>query len=381
MRIKSLALLTVLLAFSSPLWSGDLQVSILNGTTNSTGVADKVTLLDLTSGMQELESVSGVQGTVIFKNLQSGNKNQYLIQAVFQDVSYSQMFVPTGDDLIWKSSVTVYNTGDKVSDLHATIPYYAVYAFEDRLYIQKRLVIENHSNPPVAFVQDPGIIKVHIPDNIIELDYLTFNSGAMPLQTQAIDTKDGKVLPNPVKPGTSEIDIAYYIPYNPNGTHMSETINYPIEHFHAYSKPTSLNLSAERLSREGTDTENGWAIYAIDGVNAGSSIDFHISGAGLTEAEAQQQNTGRIIVDHRLPTGTKLLLSGLFFVLIITALTVSIVKQSDNMKQESIDMLKQQKARLLDKYAAEQDTPENDTAKKQLLQQLQSVYKTLDRIK
>jgi len=103
----------------------------------------------------------------------------------------------------------------------------------------------------------------------------------MPLKTQTIDTETGQVLPNAIKPGMSEIDIAYYLPYEGNQATISEKIYYDIDHFHVYTLPTTLHISAPGLVSEGKDSENGWANHAIDQVKAGTTIEFMISGQVL----------------------------------------------------------------------------------------------------
>jgi len=363
--------------------AGDLRVNIINGTAKSAGKADQVTLMDLSSGMTPIASESQVNGSITFSDVNSGTQNRYLIQVQYDGVSYTESFTPSTGVEAWETSVTVYERSENTSELVTSIPYYAVYASENELYVQKRLVIENHSNPPVTYMKSPGIVGVHIPENIIRIDQITFKSSDMPLKTQTIDTETGQVLPNAIKPGMSEIDIAYYLPYEGNQATISEKIYYDIDHFHVYTLPTTLHISAPGLVSEGKDSENGWANHAIDQVKAGTTIEFMISGQGITEAQAQsqaqsQQGGGRIVVENRIPMSTELVLSGVLIMLILLALFISITSQSADLKQESIGMLKEQKKSLLKQYSLSSDSSQEQD---KILNQLYSVYKTLDRIK
>lgn len=365
----------------SVVFAGDLRVNIINGTRNARGQADQVTLMDLSAGMTAIASSTNVDGSITFSDIKSGGQSQYLIQVQFEGVTYSGSFVPSIDVSAWETSVTVYERSEQVSEIIISIPYFAIYASEDQLYIQKRLVIENLSDPPVTYMKSPGVINIHIPEDITKLDYLTFKSGSMPLRTQLLDSEKGQVLPNPIKPGISEVDIAYYLPYDPNSTTISETVDYDIDHFHVYTMPSSLHIHADGLTGEGSETANGWATYAIDQVKRGTTLEFQISGAGISEAQIQtQQNRARILVEHRLPVSTKLVLSGVLIMLILLALFISITQQSADLKQESINMLQEQQKLLLKQYIDLQGSSADQAAQDKILHQLYSVYKTLDRI-
>jgi hypothetical protein len=373
----SLKHLFLLLVMTTAVFAGDLRVDLVNGTTNTSGQAENVALIDLSTGMVPVASVSNISGSTTFSDLKAGAQSQYLVQAEYKGVSYSGMFVPNANEADWSISITVYETSAKVTDLHVSVPYFAIYASTDKLYIQKRLVLENHSNPPMTFSDSPGIVNVHVPDENIELESLTFKSGAMPLRTQTISTETGQVIPNAVKPGTSEIDMSYYMPYDGNRSSISEKVYYDIDHFHVYVMPPDLNISGSGLSREGTDTENGWGIYAIDQVKAGSTLDIQVSGVGISEAQAQQHSNAKIVVEHRISNGTKLGISTILILGILIALFISITQQSKDLKQESIDMLNEQKTILLTKYSKVEEGSKRET----ILNQLYSLYKTLDRIK
>ncbi len=385
MMQQLLRVISTITIMTSLLLAGDLRVNIINGTSNTPGQADRVVLMDISTGMTEIDAITNANGSVTFRNLKAERDNRFLIQGYVGGVTYSSVFAPTAGVTAWETSITVYDHQDEVTDLTVTVPYFVIYAFEDRLYIQKRLIFENKSNPPVTFSKTPGLIKVHIPEDVLQLDYLTFKSETMPLRTQAIKTDNGQVLPNALKPGISEVDIAYYLPYESGSAVVTEKIRYDIDHFHVYTMPLSLNISSPGLSREGTDNENGLAIYAINQVSAGTNMQIQVSGQGMAENQEheheQQQNDGRIVVEHRLPTSTKLVLSGVLIMLIFLALFISITQQTSDLKQESVDMLKRQKQALLFEYSKATNSKVDQVVQDKILHQLVSVYKTLDRIK
>ncbi|MBT3228858.1 MAG: hypothetical protein HOD43_02685 [Candidatus Marinimicrobia bacterium] len=367
-------------------YAGDLRVNIINGTSNESGNADRVALLDLAAGMVEIASATDVVKSTTFSELASTGQAQYLIRATLGGVSYSAMFVPTPGVTAWETSITVYESSETVHDLNASVPFFVIYGFEDKLYIQKRIILENVSSPPVTFAGTPGVANLHIPKNITELEYLTFKSGTMPVKTAPIDTDNGQVLPNPIKPGVSEIDMAYYTAYDPNTTVLTELVGYDIDHFHVYAMPIDLNISAPGLSREGTDNENGLAIYALEKVKAGTMLEFQISGKGMSESdpsehEQHQQNTGKIVIENRIDTNVELTIAGVLIMAILISLFVSVTQQSEDLKQESVEMLKRQKSDLLKQYAKLDEASSGKDEKDRILYRLVSVYKTLDRIK
>jgi len=386
MKARFLQHLLIVQLLVSVSFAGDLRVNIINGTTNEPGKADRVALLDLTAGMAEIASANDVIKSMTFSDVASTGQNQYLVRATLGGVNYSAMFVPTPGVNAWETSLTVYESSETVHGLKASVPFFVIYGFEDKLKIQKRIVLENISVPPVTFNSTPGIAKVHIPKDVIELDNLTFKSGSMPVRTSPIDTDFGQVIPNPIKPGVSEIDMEYNVAYDPNGTDYSELVSYDIEHFHVYVMPIGLQVTAPGLSREGTDQENGLAIYAIEGVKAGTNLVFNVSGAGMPESgpaeqEQQQQNTGRIVIENRIDASVELAIAGVLILVVLISLFVSLTRQNEDLKLESITMLKSQKSDLLKQYSKMAKSAANDEEKDKVLYRLVSVYKTLDRIK
>jgi len=366
--------------------AGDLRINVVNGTRNAPGSADRVALIDLAAGMAEVAGENDITSSVTFSNVAASGQGQYLVRATVGGVTYSSMFVPTPGVSAWETSITVYDASQTVTALKASVPFFVIYGFEDKLKIQKRTILENMSTPPVTYEDQPGIARIFIPDDIVSLDNLTFKSGSMPLRTSTIDVADGKVLPNPLKPGLSEIDAEYSLNYDPSGTPYTEVLPYDIEHYHVYVMPMDLKVSAAGLVREGTDTDNGLAIYAMENLKAGHRIEFTISGAGMSDSghspddgHNHEQTTGRIVIENRLDTSVELALAGALVLVVLISLFVSITQQNEDLKQDSVKMLRQQRTALLKQYAklGKQDSEEKD----QILYRLVSVYKTLDRIK
>lgn len=291
--------------------------------------------------------------------------------------------MPTAGVSAWETSVTVYDTEPEATSVKAVDSYFVIYAFETQLYIRKLLDLENVSNPPVSYFKSPGVVKVFLPENVTEVENVSFKNGTMPLNSQPIQTEDGQVLPYALKPGTSQIDMSYYLPYDNSAGEVIEKIGYDVDHYHVYTMPMDLNISGSGLSREGTDNENGLAIYSINGVKAGTTLQFKVSGQGISETAPEehanhQQNTGRIVVESRMDLSTELAISGVLILAALIALFMSVTQQNEDMKQESILMLKEQKIALLKQYAStDKDSSERD----KVLYRLVSVYKTLDRIK
>jgi len=382
--LKYLLIFQLLLGISL---AGDLRVNIINGTLDEPGTADRVVLVDMAAGMVEIAAAEDVVKSTTFSDVSSTGQSQYLIRATLDGVSYSTMFVPPSEVTAWEISLTVYESASTVHDVNASVPFFVIYGFEDQLYIQNRLVLENVAAPPVTFVDSPGLINVHIPESVSDLEYLTFKSASMPVKTAlTVDSNNGQVLPNPIKPGVSEIDMAYYMPYNPEGTPLNELVSYDIDHFHLYVMPVSLNVTAQGLVREGTDNENGLAIYAFENVKAGTMLEFQVSGRGMSESDQNEnqqnrQTSGKIVVENRIDQNVELAFAGVLVMVILISLFISITQQSHNLKQESIEMLINQKTDLLKQYAKLDKLSSDNDEKDRVLYRLVSVYKTLDRIK
>lgn len=386
MKATYLNHLTVILLFVGVTFAGDLRINIFNGTNNAQGYADRVAIIDLAAGMAEIASESEVNGSVTFSDVSSVGQKQYLVRATLQGVNYSTMFVPTPGLEAWETTITVYESSPNMSGVVASVPFFVIYGFEDKLYVQKRIILENNSTPPTTFSDSPGLARVHVPANVTEIEALTFKSGTMPLRTSPIDTENGQVIPNAIKPGMSEIDASYYLEYDPSGTSLTELVGYDIDHFHVYAMPMDLNVSAPGLSREGSDNENGLAIFAMEGLKAGTMLEFQVSGMGMSDSgthehEDHEQATGKIVVENRIDATIELALAGVLIMVVLVSLFVSVTQQSEDLKKASIKALKQQKSELLKQYAKLGETEDSSEDRDRVLYRLVSVYKTLDRIK
>ena len=375
--IKRFLLLFIPGFLVTALSGASLTVTVHNGSSHTPASAELVELLDLNKSMQQVAVAENVSGSVVFDQLGASSQQQFAIQVRYLGVTYSSHFTPDPATATWQQSVTVFDTVSSPVNLTASVPFYVIYAFQDRLYIQKRLVVNNLSDPPVSYYDPAGSIRIHLPSDLLQLDYLTVKNGALPFQGQLIDSESGQLLADALKPGPTEIDMAYYLSYDPVGTQFSDTMFYDVQNMHVYTMPMDLKISLPGLQPAGTDQANGVAIYTLEKFQAGAPLQFTISGQGLAENQ-EQQSGGRIVVESRMDIRTELALAGVLILLLLSVLIFSLIRQQGDLQEASRQAMEQRKNTLLQKYAEleEKDSPQAEA----LLNQLIAVYKTLERI-
>ncbi len=363
--------------------AADLKVYLRNGSTGQAGDADQVILMDLSQGMMPIANLQDVKGEAIFTDLNLQPPINLLIQVTKGGVTYSGRVteLPAGMVGEWSASVTVYDQSDQVEALHVTIPFYYVSVLPDELYIQKRFVFENHTDPPKTLKSDEGIIRFHLPADSMRLDFITFKSGSMPLRVAQVPTERGYTITKALKPGTSELDVAYYVPYDPSETSIEEILHYPAQHFHLFVSPANIAVTGEGLENQGVDQANNMAIYAFTDVEVGESLVMTLSGEGIHPQRSQQSNQGRILVENRFARGFEISSMIIMTILLAASLGYAWNREDPEEEQESRrQALRAQRKELLQSYHRLQSDQNGVSTleKDRVLNRLVSIYKALE---
>ena len=384
MRINKLA---VLMLMPLVLSAATLRVNVIDGSSGEPGKAQRIEVLDLSQGMNEVASVMNVDGYHVFENLKVADPPSLLIQGIAGGVNYSARFpmgaAPRGTE--WEVNLTVYGSSASVTDVSVEIPFFYITVLPDQLYIQKRIILTNNSNPPVTFVTPEGVIRAYLPEGDMELDFITVKSGSMPLKVTPIENDSGGyTIPKPLKPGPTEVDLAYSVPNDPSGTELKEISYYAAEHFHVFVSPASIDLSAEGLESQGLDQANNLGVYALADLPAGEEIVFTIKGAGMNpqaDPHNHQESSGRIIVKKRYDQSFEAILVVLAIMLFSVGIALVWNSESVEADQEARrQALRDQRKELLAEYSKIRSNGVQVSAaeREHILNRLITIYKALE---
>ena len=372
----------VLVAVLVPLSLGavNLEVSILNGTTQKPGRVDRLIIADPMAGMQPLVTRENVAGTVFLPNIKP--VRMIIVQGIVNGVTYNQAVnVPVTAPDTLQATLTVYEETSSDQGLTVEMPYFVIFAVGDTLEVQKRLAFKNESSPPRAMKRKEGLIRFYVPEKA-DLQYTTIKHGTMPLKVVPRMLGGGKAgLDAPLRPGETQVDVGYFYPYSYPSTTLKEVFYYDVSHIHVFVSPMSLTVSAPGLIREGEQKDRNLAIYSIAHMSAGDTLTFSLSGRSMSPSEAAQTQgggEGQIEVRNRLSFKRTLLFSGGMTLILVLVLIWMTFFNNPGLSPREAEALLAEKKRLETELATlEARGSLRAKHRKQLKQRIAKLEKTL----
>lgn len=232
-KVYAGTVLILIFRVSSPVNGQTLTVSgsLLNGTYNTPAVVETVSLYKLKQGMERIRTLENVSETFTFTGIPIA-ADAYLVQTVYQGVTYSQM-VRSGESDEISLSITVFETTSSMEILEVSVPHLFMTAQDSVLRIERILEINNQSDPPMTFIRSGSGLRLFLPENMTHLTRLTAVTGQMPvnLRTVPVDNENIYTVEYAMKPGKSTIRLGYDVPYSSDGILYTEPVLYNIPVF------------------------------------------------------------------------------------------------------------------------------------------------------
>jgi len=361
----------------------DLEVFIMNGTTQKAGKVDRLIIADPMAGMMPLATKDNVSGTVFLKDIKP--VRMIIVQGFVNGITYNQTInVPVTPPDTLKATLTVYDETEGTEGLQVEMPYYVIFAVGDTLEIQKRLAFKNETQPPRAMKRKDGLIRFYIPEKA-ELQYATIKYGTMPLKVAPKMFGGGQAgLDTPLRPGETQVDVGYFYPYTYPSTTIKEAFYFDVSHIHVFVSPINLKVSAPGLVREGEQADRNMAIYSLQHMAAGDTLVITLSGKSMSPNEAQAMATGgggRIEVRDRISFNRTLLFTGGLTVLLVFVLIWVTFLNGEGISPRELEALRAEKQRLETELATlEQRGNLRPKHRRQLEQRIAKLEKTLQEL-
>jgi hypothetical protein len=265
-----------------------LTGTVTNATTGKPASGDDVVLLSLGQGMEESgRTKADAKGNFSFKldNAQA----PHLVRAIHQDVTYHRM-APPGTTSV---EVDVYDVGKKVEGISVVADVMRMQAEQGQLEIMRAFAVQNNSKPPRTQMNERNL-EFYVPEGakIIEGSAMTANGN--PLNTMPVPVDDKKTRYSflfPLRPGTTQFEIAYQLPYDGSANIDPKSV-YPLQHFVAIL-PKGMKFAAALGAnyRSMDDPQQPDAnVQVVSGTRLGEPLAFQISGEGTLQA--RQENGG-----------------------------------------------------------------------------------------
>jgi len=261
-----------------------LTGTVKNSTTGKPAAGDDVVLITLGQGMDEAgRTKTDSKGNFSFKLNEQG---PHLIRAIHQGVTYHRM-APPGTTSV---EIEVYDVAKKLDGLEVVADMMRVQAEQGQLEVQRMFAVENKSTPPRTQMNERNL-EFYLPEGAKIVESSAMTQGGNPLSTAPVPVDDKKTryaFLFPLRPGTTQFQVAYTLPYTGSANLDPKSI-YPLQHFVAIV-PKAMEFSAAPGAsyRAVNDPQQPDAnVQVISGAAQGQSLAFRVSGEGTLGARQE----------------------------------------------------------------------------------------------
>jgi hypothetical protein len=280
----------LLLLLASLAFAQSLTGTVKNSTTGKPDAGDDVVLLSLGQGMEEAgRTKSDARGnfTVKLDNAQS----PHLVRVIHQGVTYHRM-APPGTTSV---DIEVFDVSKKVEGIEIIADVMRLQAEQGQLEIMRQFAVQNSSKPPRTQMNERNL-EFYVPEGAQIVGGSAMTEGGNPLNTAPVPVDDKKTryaFVFPLRPGTTQFEVAYQLPYTGSANIDPRSI-YPLQHFVAML-PKSIQFSpAPGTNYQVTPypKEPDANVEVASGTRLGQTLAFKISGEGALRDESSGGEEG-----------------------------------------------------------------------------------------
>jgi hypothetical protein len=266
-----------------------LAGSVKNATNGKPAAGDEVVLLSLGNGMEEAgRTKADAKGKFSFKL--DNPQAPHLVRVIHQEVTYHRM-APPGTTSV---EVEVYDVGKKVEGIEVVADIMRIQVEQGQLEIMRAFAVQNNSKPPRTQMNERNL-EFNIPEGAQMVESSAMTQGGNPLNTAPVPIDDKKTryaFLFPLRPGTTQFQIAYQLPYTGSANIDPKSV-YSLQHFVAIL-PKSMQFTAApgtKYQAMNDPQQPDANVQVASGTELGSPLAFKISGEGVLEA--RQENAGQ----------------------------------------------------------------------------------------
>ncbi|HLW85453.1 MAG TPA: hypothetical protein VKR60_09590 [Candidatus Sulfotelmatobacter sp.] len=271
-----------------------------NSTTGKPAAGDDVVLLSLGQGMEESGRVKAdAKGNFSFKL--DDAQSPHLVRAIHEGVTYHRM-APPGTTSV---EVEVYDVGKKIDGITVVADIMKVQAEKGQLEIVRAFAVQNTSKPPRTQMSERNM-EFYVPEGAQMMGGQAVTEHGQPINSAPVPEGDNKTRYSfifPLRPGTTQFQVAYQLPYTGSANIDPKSI-YPLEHFVAIV-PKSMEFSAApgtSYQSMNNPSQPDSITQVASGTSAGQNLAFKVSGEGSL---AEQQEGGAQGESAAAPAGNR----------------------------------------------------------------------------
>lgn len=283
-RLFLAAVLPCLLASVS--LAGTISGTVTNGTTNKPAAGVEVILIQLQGTMKPVANTkTDAQGHYQLSNDLLGS-GPMLLRAVYRGVNYHQPVTPG----MTTADVQVFEPTDNPSAISVSTHYIVLQPNGTDLTVGELFKVSNKTNPPVAYYRSGGSFLFELPKGAQIGDVSAGAASGMPVIETPLDKGNGmQAIDYAFRPGDSEVQISYHMPY-PNNQATVHTISpYAAEQV-GYAAPPTVHVDAAGFAAGGT--AQGYNLYLRQSVAANAELTASVSGTAPPPTSADNSASG-----------------------------------------------------------------------------------------
>ena len=276
-RAAILLIPLAILAFTSLTSAQTLTGTVKNSTTGKPAAGDEVILLKLGQGMEEAgRTKADSKGNFSFKL--DDAQSPHLIRAIHQEVTYHRM-APPGTTSV---EVEVYDVGKKIEGIAVVADIMRVQAEKGQLEVVRMFAVQNTSKPPRTQMNERSL-EFYVPEGAQIIGGQAVTEHGNPINSAPVREGDKTRYSFifPLRPGTTQFQVAYQVPYTGSANVDPKTI-YPLRHFVAIL-PKAIQFSAapgaayQSMNDPNQPDAN---VQVASNTTVGKTLAFKISGEG-----------------------------------------------------------------------------------------------------
>jgi hypothetical protein len=279
-----------LLATAPIAFAGTISGTVTNKTTNKPSVGDKVTLLSLSSSMDELTSTKTDSSG--HYQLTTPSDAPYLVKVDHQKGAYFKNMAPGAAT----ADVVVYDVATKVEGVSTEADVLRIEADNGQLKITENYFVKNVSSPPRTQSSEHTYEVVLPPEAVLE-GAATVGPSNMPISAtpDPVSPKGHYAFSFPIRPNEGEsgtrFQLSYHLPYSGSYKFTAKEIQGADNVAIMLPKSMKFEAAGGASFQPVPDDVNAQTLLTR-GVKAGATVQFTVSGTGSLPRDAQPAQGG-----------------------------------------------------------------------------------------
>jgi hypothetical protein len=274
--VRLVVILCISFVSSAFLCAQTLTGKVHNGTTGKPAARDRVVLITLGQGMEEVARTrADASGHFSFRLPDSG---PHLIRAVHQGVTYHRM-VPHGTNSV---TLQVFDVSRRVEGITVTADVMRLQAQGGELRGTRLFAVNNASNPPRTQMHGDNF-EFFLPDGAVIDQGMALTAGGQPVNLSPVSERDKKryAFVFPLRPGETEFQVVFHLGYR-GELSIDPTAFYGTEHFVVLVPKTMRFTAAPGVVFQAMEDprQSDALVRVMSNTRAGQPLAFSISGTG-----------------------------------------------------------------------------------------------------